>query len=314
MVTLVSKERTIVRSITLAIILGVLGVQAIAQQPTPAVRPNIQNDGTPVVLARATQYDITSRVNGETYRVMVSTPFMADPAVAYPVLYVLDGNAWFETANDTLLKQSESRIASPAIVVGVGYPTDDRPEWGRRRNYDLTFAEDRAPSAQGRSGGADLFLRMVEEEIKPFVAARYKVDRTRQIIWGHSYGGLTALRSLFRNPTAFSTYILSSPSIWYNGGDVLADEEAFSKRARGGELHLKILITSAGDEQYRGSDPQRQAADNRMVDNASDLAARLKALNSRNITVARTIFDGEVHNTVAPASLSRAVHFALARE
>ena len=63
------------------------------------------------------------------------------------------------------------------------------------------------------------------------------------------------LRALFRNPNAFSTYILSSPSIWWNYREVLVDEEAFSKRARAGELQLKVLVTSAGDEQYRGNDP-----------------------------------------------------------
>ena|SRR5687767_11935679 len=128
---------------------------------------------------------------------------------------------------------------------------------GQRRNYDLPFAKDSAPNAQGRSGGADLFLRIIEEEVKPFIAARYNVDSTRHIIWGHSYGALTALRSLFRNPTAFSTYGLSSPSIWYNDREVLVDEEAFSKRARAGEFRLSILIISAGDEQYRGTDAQR---------------------------------------------------------
>ena len=52
---------------------------------------------------------------------MVSTPFMADPAVAYPVLYVLDGNVYFGTATETLTRQSVLQTVAPAIVVGVGY-------------------------------------------------------------------------------------------------------------------------------------------------------------------------------------------------
>ena len=50
-----------------------------------------------------------------------------------------------------------------------------------------------------------------------------------------------------------------------------------------------------------------------MVDNASELAARLAALNPQRITVVRTIFDDEVHITAGPASLSRGVRFALSR-
>ena len=40
------------------------------------------------------------------------------------------------------------------------------------------------------------------------------------------------MHELFLNPTAFSAYILGSPSIFYNDNQVLADEEAFSKKAR----------------------------------------------------------------------------------
>jgi hypothetical protein len=161
-----------------------------------------------------------------------------------------------------------------------------------------------------------VFLRVIEEEVKPFVMARYRLDPSKQSIYGYSLGGLAVLRCLFRNPTAFSTYIAASPSIWWNNREVLADEAVFSKRARAGELQLKVLITSAGDEQYRGDDPQRLAAEQRgarMVDNASELAARLAALDPRRITVVRTIFDGELHVTAPQASLSRAVRFALSR-
>jgi len=268
-------------------------------------------DGAPVTIARARQYDITSRINGQTYRIMVATPFMADPRLAYPTLYVLDGNAYFATATETLTRQSVLKTVAPGIVVGVGYPTDDPQEVNRRRAFDMTPSASRDPKNAGLNGGGDIFLRVLEEEVKPFVKARYKVDSARQIIWGQSLGGLIILRSLFRNPTAFSTYILSSPSIWWNNREVLADEEAFSKRAIAGEIHLKLLVTSAGDEQYRGTDPKLLAADGRQVDNASELAARIGALHPRNITVVRTIFAGEIHNTVPQASLSRALRFAL---
>ena len=152
--------------------------------------------------------------------------------------------------------------------------------------------------------------------MKPLVMARYRVDPSKQSIFGYSLGGLAVLRSLFRNPTAFSTYIAASPSIWWNNREVLADEAAFSKRARAGELHLKLLITSAGDEQYRGDDPQLLAEaqrGSRMVDNASELAARLAALSPQKVHVVRTIFDGELHITASDAALNRAVRFALSR-
>jgi len=258
-------------------------------------------EGTPVVLSRATQYDLKSKITGVTYRVMVSTPFQAEPGKAYPVFYVLDGNQYFAAATEAVTRLATLKDVEPAIVVGIGYPTDDPFEVNRLREFDLTPSPSKTAGANGkRSGGGDAFLKALNEEIKPFVAAHYKIDPAKQILYGHSLGGLIALREMFRNPTEFSTYILSSPSIWWHEKEVLADEPAFSKRAKSGELHLRILITSGGDEP-RGS----------MVDNASDLAKRLAGLNPKEVTVARTIFADEIHASVSMASLSRGIRLSL---
>ena len=301
-----------------AIGLVVSGCVSISQPQLDQAPVTIANarGGTSVTVPRATQYDITSRINGQTYRVMVATPFRADPGKAYPVLYVLDGNQYFGTATETLTRQSTLRNVAPAIIVGIGYPTEDPQEVFRLRAFDLTLSASKDPKEVNKFGGADAFVRVLEEEIRPFIMSRYNVDPAHQVIWGQSLAGLTVLRVLFRKPDAFSTYILSSPSIWWNDREVLVDEESFSKRAKAGEVRLKILVTSASDEQYRGGDPKILAASasTRMVDNASELADRIAALHTQNITVARTIFDGEIHNTVPPASLSRTMRFALPRE
>jgi uncharacterized protein len=275
----------------------------------------LHSDGVPFTLSRATQYDITSRLNGQRYRIFVSTPVNSTADISYPAVYLLDGNQYFAMATDTLTRLSYLKSGAsiaPAIIVGIGYPTDDPGEVIRRRAFDMTPSALRTPRpGVPSSGGGDAFLRVIEEEIKPFVMTRYSVDRNRQIIYGQSLGGLMVLRVLFRNPAAFSTYIVSSPSIWFNDREVLADEDAFSKRARAGELRLKILITSAAEEQYRGDDPKLVAADGRMVDNASELATRLAQLNPSMITLVRTIFDGENHGSVPPSSLTRGLRFAL---
>jgi len=255
--------------------------------------------GAPVLIPRSRQYDIKSKITGITYRVMVSTPFDANPGKAYPVVYVLDGNQYFGSASEIVTRLATLKDIEPAIVVGIGYPTDDPFEVNRLREGDLTPSGSRTAAAKGeRSGGGDGFLKGINEEIKPFIAAHYKVDPNKQILYGHSLGGLMALREMFRDPTEFSTYILSSPSIWYHEKMVLEDEPEFVKRAKAGELHLRILITSGGDEP-RGT----------MVDNASDLAKRLSGL--KGISVSRTIFADEIHASVSAASLSRGIRFAL---
>jgi predicted alpha/beta superfamily hydrolase len=151
------------------------------------------------------------------------------------------------------------------------------------------------------TGGAELFLRVLEEEIKPFVAARYNVDAANQSLFGHSYGGLFVLHVLFTQPESFASYISSSPSIWYNERELLSHEAAFSARAGAGEIRTRLLLTSAADEELAES-PER------MVANASELAARLAAVD--NFAVERVVFEGEDHFTVPFAALNRALRFA----
>lgn len=276
-------------------------------------------EGKPVVVSRALQYDISSQITGRTYRVWVSVPAKADPTVALPVLYVLDGNQYFMAAVETMATQGLNPPVSPAIVVGIGYPVDDLIEALKLRFFDLTPSVSNDPTQippvdrykNVRTGGGDAFLQAIEKEIKPFVEAHYKIDKTKQIFYGHSLGGLMVLQQLFRSPEAFSTYIISSPSIWWNNREVLANEEAFSKHVRAGKVHARILVTSAGDEQPQDNP---RSARSRMVDNASELAERLSKLDPETTRVVRTTFAGENHNSVPPASLSRAVQFALTRE
>ena len=266
----------------------------------------------PARIARSQTFTITSRTNNRTYQIMVATPASQEPGVLYPVLYVLDGNQYFGTATDALNRQSHFKNVRPAIVVGVGYPTDDFATLTRERAFDLTPSPSTNARITGRFGGGAAFSRVLEEEIKPFVNSRFPVDISQQILWGQSYAGLFVLNTMLATPDSYSTYVLSSPSIWWNDKEVLQALPDFERRARLGQHSMRILITSAGDEQYRGPDSARAASDTaRMIDNATDLTERLKQLNPEKIRIERVIFDGEIHNTVSPASLSRTLRFAL---
>jgi predicted alpha/beta superfamily hydrolase len=295
--------------VLVALVIGGCAAMHERAPATPSVRPAQE---PPVSIARSQEFDFISKVNGLAYRVMVATPAKWDPGKPHPVLYVLDGNENFGTATDILARHNRLGVAAPGLIVGIGYPTDDPAELTRRRWFDLTLSSPKEARQAGKFGGADAFIRILEEEVKPLVAAHFAVDPSRQGIWGYSLGGLTLLRVLFRRPEAYATYIISSPSIWWADREILAEEGPFAHRARNGELSVRVLITSAAEEQYRGSDPVRAAADKaRMVDNAADLAERLGNLNPAKVVVLRTVFDGEIHASVPPAALSRAIRFAL---
>jgi predicted alpha/beta superfamily hydrolase len=120
------------------------------------------------------------------------------------------------------------------------------------------------------------------------------------------------LRQLFRDPGAFQIYIAASPAIRHSSYAVLMDEAAFSERVREGKVDARVLITSAELEQYRGNDPKKLEQDkgNHFIDDAEQLAARLKSLNPKRLPVDYVIFPGEKHFTVSLAELGRGMCFA----
>ena len=268
----------------------------------------ISGDGVPVVVPRERQFDFTSRINGGAYRLMVSAPAIAREK-ACPVFYVLDGNWYFRAASDTATWGSG--ILEPAIVVGIGYPTEENKEVHRRRTLDLMLSSEQPRYLEYPCGGGEAFLRVLEEEIRPLVEARYRVDRNRQIIFGKSLAGSMVLHAMFRNPASFSTYIAASPAIAANRRALVPEEAEFSARARAGGVRLDLLLTSAGDEQYRGNDPDQLALFGQFVDDVSELASRLAVLNPPDVRVVHAVFPGESHASVSLASLGRAVQFAL---
>jgi predicted alpha/beta superfamily hydrolase len=267
-----------------------------------AIPVQAQPGGQPVTLDGALQYDFTSRINARAYRLFVQRPPAFDSALTYPVLYVLDGNQYFTAGADMLNRLVEQDSITPALLVGIGYPETDSAIWQARRSFDMTPSLSLEADEMRETGGADLFLRVIEEEIKPFIAARYNVASAAQSLFGHSYGGLFVLHTLFTRPQAFASYISSSPSIWYNARAVLAGEAAFVEQAKAGAIEARLLLTSAADEEPADS-PQR------MVANASELALRLETVDK--FRSERVIFAGEDHFTVPFAALNRALRFAL---
>src|SRR6185312_6527901 len=109
--------------------------------------------------------------------------------------------------------------------------------------------EHRAPIWLGSEGGnIDRFLKVIETEIKPKIAALVPVNAADQALYGHSLGGLAVIQALFTEPNAFRTFIASSPSLWWDGNVVLKDEAAFADQVRSGRTAPRIMISAAANE------------------------------------------------------------------
>jgi predicted alpha/beta superfamily hydrolase len=301
---------------------------ALAGAPTaPAAPPPVLS---PATLAFASQFDLPSKITGRTYRIFVSSPLTPAPKGGFPVLYVLDGNGAFPIANGQAVL-SLIGGARPVLVVGVGYPAAAAAMTLRNRDLTPTQPGPHDPGGWADNpkpqdyGGADAFHRFMMEELRPAIARLYPVNDSDQSLMGYSLGGLFTLNVLFKHPTAYRSFIAGSPSIWFNDREVLKGESAFSEAVRSGLAAPRILITSdrweqseeAPDLPHAGEARTKALADMaalRMVDNARELADRLKALPGRTgYDVRYTLFPEETHLTGIPAATSRGVAFVEGR-
>lgn len=271
----------------------------------------------------AQQQDIRSATTGKTYRIFISKPMSEPPAGGFPVIYVLDGNVLFYPVSMLVHGQSQRRDATgivPAVVVGIGYPTQAMLD-------EVSRAEDLTPPAPDlsntgdqrapRQGGADRFLDFVEHELKPLIAKEVNIDLKQQALFGHSYGGLFALHALFTRPQAFQVYIASSPSIWWNKQFILEEQKRFSAQSSI-DLGQSRLLLMVGDLEQRplvGSASQlpRMAhmQQRRMVDATRELAEELQHSRPYGLNTFFRLQEGENHGTAMLTGSIRAVEFFL---
>jgi uncharacterized protein len=304
---------------SLALSAGLWLAQAALAAPAPAQ--------TPVPIFGASQFDLPSKVSGRTYRIFVYKPLIPAPPSGYPVIFVTDGNGMFPLAAAQMaLFGLEGK---GAIVVGIGYPTDDymRPMMLRYRDLtpvtaDKTLFPTQPPLAAADQGGAsELFYRFITEELRPALAS-YSLDANRETLYGHSLGGLFVLGVMFKHPESFNSYVASSPSIWWDQRSVLKGESGFLAQLKSAKHPIRVLICVGGKEQdpYSqappGSPPlseiNKRIAEARMVANARGLAQRLEQAGAKSgLKVRFQEFSAETHISVVPASISRAEAFAL---
>jgi hypothetical protein len=185
-----------------------------------------------------TKLTIKSTVLGEDRVVLVRTPAGYETnKLAYPVLYMTDGDAHIGHTGSTIEFLARNGRMSELIVVGI-VNTD--------RTRDLTPAKATGPNAAQfpTAGGADNFLKFIETEVIPQIEKSYRVQPYR-ILAGHSFGGLFTVHTLITRPELFNSYIAVSPSLqWADEATLKRAEEFFKTRK---ELNA-TLFTSLGNE------------------------------------------------------------------
>lgn len=257
--------------------------------------------------------------DGEPWRIHFARPSAPASARGYPVLYLIDGNATFPLVWHAA---AALRAARPELdpgqvaIVGIGYPAPVRFDT-QRRFHDLTpyTAEEyrRARASASITGGQDVFLDFIANELRTAIGNRIPIDEGRQGLFGHSLGGLFTLHTLYTRPHLFQTYIAGDPSIWWNGASVLQEEAGFlaGVAAAGGRLAspIRLLIeNSSGQRAAVPANAPRASPAPSTRGNALDSAARLARLPGLEVYHRR--FENESHpSMLGPAALDALAFF-----
>ena len=187
-------------------------------------------------------FTLESKTLQEKRRINVYTPpgYKAAGATRYPVLYMPDGGEQEDfphiaTTVDTAIRAGELR---PLILVGI-----ENTERRRDMTGPTEVAEDRKIAP--RVGGSAAFRDFIREELMPQVRRRYRVTKETAII-GESLAGLFIVETFFLEPKLFDTCIALSPSLWWNGEE-LVRKAGERLKARPG-LRQTLYLSSANEE------------------------------------------------------------------
>lgn len=273
-------------------------------------------------LTRTEVFDLTTQ-RGDVYRIFTAEPLADEPVDGYPVMYVLDANANFGTVVEAYRRQSRGRPGrspSPMVIIGIGYPTEEPYDF-KRRVYDLTppASDENLPKRPGgrawpKSGGADEFLSFMQNELKPLVEKRFRIDQSRQSIFGHSLGGLFVLHALFTQPDSFSDYLAASPSVWWNDFAVLNAERQFSSKVSDFSFRKRLLITIGELELTEDLGPAANLPPTTAKEafgNTKDFSQRLVSMKAENFSASYHEFSGKDHGSVIPFALLESLRFTL---
>jgi uncharacterized protein len=283
----------------------------------------VDNDLSP--LADTEVHYLRSACAGAEFKIFVGHcgTLRAAPAAGPAVLYLTDANGYFGLAVDLIRSMQLSRHLPPLLVVGIGYRAGAIAETIPARTRDLTPTSDPAFArlfpGQTAMGGAAAMLAFITGELMPWTARNYGADPAGASFFGHSFGGLFGSYVLLREPAVFRSYIIASPSLWWDNDAIFALEERYAQAHD--DLAATVYFGIGADETHEGRlreaqnmPPDQQAKTGaRYIDMVADmtrLTARLQHRRYPALNLRTEIFPGEFHITVPPLALSRGLRYA----
>jgi predicted alpha/beta superfamily hydrolase len=170
----------------------------------------------------------------------------------YPVLYLLDGSANEDFIHIVGLVQFLNMIEAMPKTIVVGIANVDR-----RRDFSLPTTIDSDRIAFPTTGHSDKFISFLKKDLQPFIEHKYRTNSSKTII-GQSFGGLLATEILIKKPRLFNSYLIVSPSLWWDNESLLT---RFSEVEKWNPVPGTKIYVSVGTEGKQMEDDARHLVD-----------------------------------------------------
>jgi predicted alpha/beta superfamily hydrolase len=208
----------------------------------------------------------------------------------YPVLYLLDGEAHFNSVSGLVEILgggiNGTHVIPDMIVIGI-------PNRDRTRDLTPTHREtDNSGKPQAflkTSGGNDRFLNFLKQELIPHIDSVYRTMAYRVFV-GHSFGGITVINALFTMPELFNGYIAIDPSLWWDNKVLMQKSRTYFQHT---DLQKKSLFLAQANTLSR-----EDTAVNEHFESIKEFATLLDTRNQSGIHWKYAYYADDDHGSV----------------
>lgn len=232
---------------------------------------------------------LKSKTNNIEYELFVAVPpNYQNNKNCYPVIFTTDPNFIFPILLGAT--KSLATMIPDTIIVGIGHADLDFKELDevtRNARAEIHRARDLLPWK------FDKFTKyFITSEIIPFIDQTYRTNTSKRTLIGHSFGGLFASWVALNHPTIFQNYLLISPILHYEDGQIFEEISNLSKT-----IPTKIYLSAGSRE-------------NSHPNFFENLQKFQDATNiSPNITTTLKIFEDEYHCSTVPPAIAHGLKF-----
>ncbi|MDR2917565.1 MAG: prolyl oligopeptidase family serine peptidase [Tannerella sp.] len=138
-----------------------------------------------------------------------------DVSQKYPVIYLIDGESFFHSLTAIHQSFTKGRMSRMPECVIVGIVSTDRT-----RDLTPTMSAYRRDGTvqegdKEMGGESDVFADFLTKELRHIIDSAF-LTSGKNILFGHSYGGLFVLNIFLKQTETFDTYIAVDPSLWWD--------------------------------------------------------------------------------------------------